>query len=296
MRLPDFFVIGAPRSGTTALHWALRQHPEIYMPERKEPHFFATPPHATPENEPRVPRRMERYARISERSRYLELFSGATERQTVGEASCSYLRSPIAPRRIRESAPDARFVAVLRHPVARAHSSYWFFVGRGLERAPTLEQALAREERAPSWPAHFRPGLYHAQLSRYYATFRPEQIRVYLYEDWRERPYDMLRDLFGFLGVDPRVRPSLRECAPTYAPRSRRLHRFVQTIRVPGLDALERRCNLVAPPPMREDTRAQLHARYRDDMERLQTLIGRDLSHWLDTDRRAPAASCGVAA
>ena len=184
-----------------------------------------------------------------------------------------------------EQIPDAKFVAVLRHPVERAHSSYWFYVTRGVERARSFEEALARGWSSAdpgAWPNHFSAGLYRAQLAAYYALFPREQIRVYLYEDWRQRREETLRDLFSFLGVDPHFRPAVREVLVTRAPRSRRVHRLANTVWLPGLDGFNRRHNLAAPPAMRAETWTALHARYRDDMLELQTLIDRDLSHWLD--------------
>jgi hypothetical protein len=296
--LPNFFVIGAPKSGTTALHGALIQHPDIFMPTLKEPHFFSTRPDGPRRPPTRRPRRVRKDVRITEPGEYLALFARADAHRAIGEASVNYLRSPVAPARIRKDVPHAKIVAVLRHPVERAHSSYWFSVTRGLERAPSFEQALAQEwsnTRPVWWLTHYRFGLYHAQLSAYFALFPREQIRIYLYEDWRHRPEETLRDLFGFLDVDPDFHPAVPDVVVTRAPRSRRLHRLAQTVWLPGLDGFNLRHNLAAPPAMHPDTWLALHADYRDDITQLQTLIGRDLSHWLDPTRPDPRAQLGVA-
>jgi hypothetical protein len=292
MSLPNFFVIGAPKAGTTALHGALRQHPEIYMPALKEPHFYSRGPSDWGRQRERVvgrlgstPPRMRSFRRVVDAAEYRALFSGADRQVAIGEASNTYLRSPCAAHRIADEIPNAKIIAVLRHPVERAHSSYWFSVMRCNERNFSFEDALARERLRTPRHAHFGTGLYHAHLSAWYSRFPREQIRIYLYEDWREHAQEMLRDLFAFLEVDENFAPDLREAVVTRAPRSRHLHRLAHTIWVPGLHAFNRRYNLIPPPPMRQETWLELQARYRTDIEQLQPLIDRDLSHWLDPSR-----------
>lgn len=286
MPLPDFFVIGACRSGTTALFHALIQHPDVFMPAVKEPHFFLSPEERSGLDAAARPglRRRGFSGPVTDPHHYLALFEGGSGHQALGEASTGYLASPWAARRIRGSIPEAKLVAVLRNPVDRAHAHYWFDVMWDFAPAPSFEQSLSREQArgAPCGPlGHFDHGLYHRHLSVYYELFPPAQIRVYLYEQWRDSPRDLLRDLFTFLGVDSSFEPGLRNCNVTRAPRSRRLRRLAVNSSLPGLDRLDRRHNLVRPPPMRPETRAALLECYAPDIERLQTLIGRDLSHWL---------------
>lgn len=289
MPVPDFFLIGAPKCGTSALFQALRQHPDIYMPSVKEPHFYAVGPDRPIRRPPRPRRGLGKRAPISDPSAYRALFSEANGHRAVGEASTSYLRSRIAPMRISQEVPDAKLIAVLRHPVERAHSSYWFYVSRCVERAPSFEDALAREWSGSRFTSanHFEPGLYYTQLVSWLSLFGREQIRIHLYEDWCERPDEVLRDLYTFLGVHPGFSPVRRRSPATVAPRHARLHRLNHTLWLPGLDSWDRKHNLGPPPAMRPDTRLLLHERYRADIERLQTLLGRDLSGWLDPDRPA---------
>lgn len=275
MPLPDFFLIGAPKAGTTALYEAIRQHPSIYMPALKEPQFFTTD---------------QRRWRIKNPVRYLALFSSATAEQTIGEASTSYLSSPAAASRIQKNVPGAKLIAVLRHPVERFRSSYWYYVVRGWEPARSLEEAIENAYRIGDFPSrrHLVFGLYHAQLSHWYPLFPPEQIRIYLYEELRSDPQAVLRDLFGFLGVDPHFNAVIPETNVTQAPRSRRLHRLMRDLPRP-FDGL-RRLNMVSPPPMRTETWDLLLDYYRPDIEQLQALIDRDLSHWLHPGTDRPIA------
>ena len=301
MKLPNFFIVGAAKAGTTGLYHTIKQHPDIYMSPAKEPKYFAFP--GPP---PVLPGPCgQNYCRstVWQPRRYAMLFAQAAHQRAIGEASVLYLRSPLAARRIRESLPHSRIVAVLRQPAERAYSHYTFMRQKGVEPAPTFAEGLALEPdriRAHWFSGFFyrTNGNYHAQLAPYYELFPREQIRVYLYEDWLDDPFGMLGDLFRFLEVDDGFRPEIRHRNVTLLPKSRRLHHW--TLRLQKLDRqgsapspLPRRMlkgalhridaalNLAPPPPLAHETRADLTASYHEEIEKLQNLIGRDLSPWL---------------
>ena len=301
MNLPNFFIIGAPKAGTTALYDALTQHPEIYMSPVKEPFFFAF------KGEPPIfPAPIGDHIRrvtVWKPAAYALLFAGVTNQRAIGEASTNYLRSPLAAQRIKQSLPQRRIIAILRQPAERAFSHYTFHLERGLDyRGKTFEEALAHEDERvkEGWYSGFHKtnGYYHAHLTDWYARFPREQIKVYLYDDWNNTPQAMLRDLFRFLEVDEDFAPEIRRSNVTLLPKSRRLHslatnpaRIEQTM--PFLPATARRAivsafrrmndrfNLAPPPPLDPEIRARLTEDYREDILKLQDLIGRDLSHWL---------------
>jgi hypothetical protein len=301
MRLPDFFIIGAPKSGTTALYDTVRQHPGIYMSPVKEPHYFAC------EGRPPIyPGPLGSYLRrhaVWEPRMYAQLFAGVPNETAVGEASPPYLYSPLAARRIRHNLPQSRIVAILRHPAERAYSNYQQMRQHEVEPAPTFEEALAKEEQRKEagwlpWLYYRTNGYYHAPLTVWYEHFPRERIRIYLFEDWKERPLAMLRDLFGFLEVDQDFSPAIRRSNVTLLPKSRRLHRWamhpegldrrapfippiVRRSAVAALRRIDTGLNLAPPPSLDPEIRASLTAVYREDIMKLQDLIGRDLSHWL---------------
>lgn len=304
MTMPNFLIIGAAKAGTTSLYLYLGQHPQVYMSSIKEPHFFALEGEDLDFRGPGDREALSRMVVINNVEAYRSLFEGVSGEKAVGEASAMYLHSEKAPGRIRYYVPEARLIAILRDPVERAYSSFLHMRRDGREPLSDFAQALEAEEGrirdgwAPNW--HYkRTGYYHEQLSRYFEVFGREQIRVYLYEDLKTDPLGMLRDVYGFLGVDDAFVPdvSMRHNV-SGVPKNERLHAFLlrphpvktalksffpKKLRrrlVPGsLNAL-RNWNLVKPP-FPEEVRRELKETYREDVLRLQDLIGRDLSSWL---------------
>ena len=294
MPLPNFFVIGAAKSGTTALFHCLKQHPDIFMSAVKEPGYFLfggnTPPTLPG---PFGDRNLRKFVWRS--GDYFRLFSDVGHQQAIGEATPSYLRTPEAARHIRNNIPHARLVVLLRHPAERAFSHYLFMAQQGAEPARSFAEALADERRRieQGWNSslyHRANGLYGRQLRVWYDLFPRDQIRVSLYEDWNEAPQALLHGLFGFLGVAQEFQPTVRRSNVTQAPRSRRLHLLaLQLERLGGkrgrlaalASRLDHHANLAAPPPLDPALRRRLTDEYRPDILALQDLIGRDLSHWL---------------
>lgn len=303
MRLPDFFIIGAPKAGTTALYDTTRQHPEIYMSPVKEPHYFAC--NGQP---PVYPGPLGTYLRqhaIWEPLAYARLFAGVTDQRAVGEASPPYLYSSLAAQRIHRNLPRSRIVVILRHPAERAYSNYQQMRQHGVEPLPTFEAALAAEEQRREagwlpWLFYRTNGYYHAPLSVWYDHFPRERIKVCLFEDWKAKPLTMLRQLFAFLEVDQGFSPGIRRSNVTLLPKSRRFHhwathpenidrrapflpRIARQATAAVLQRLDSKFNLEPPPPLDPELRSRLTTCYREDILRLQDLIGRDLSNWLKT-------------
>ncbi len=236
-RIPDFFVVGHGKSGTTALWDMLRQHPQLYMPYNKEPWFLAEEmrPLAAlrPEGTGSTPSTVEEY---------LALFAEATPDQRAGEASSLYLRSHTAAAGIAEMQPAARIVAVLREPASFLRSLHMQFVQVYVEPEKDLRKALALESerrqgrRLPSnpyWPdatlysEHVR---YVEQLRRYHERFAPEQVLVLIYDDFRRDNEATVRKVWRFLEVDDDHPVTVREANPTVRVRSPRLYSMVHTL------------------------------------------------------------------
>ncbi len=284
--MPNFFVIGAAKCGTTALYHYLKQHPAIYMSPNKEPRFFAMAEgdEDFASREPGAVTNLEDYER---------LFDGVTSETAVGEASALYLYRPLVIERVRHFVPDARLIALLRNPVERAFSAFVHATAIGWESHRDFEHALQREQqRIPDACAlfHYKSmGFYYEQLKQYLDAFGESQIRIYLYEDFRENPLLVCQDIFRFLDVDDTFAPDVSTRHNVYRVpktgmlrlllsqrRRSALKRFLpRSLRAPLAGAL------LARPQFPAHVREQLVEEYRDDVLRLQRLIGRDLSSWL---------------
>ena len=238
------------------------------------------------------------------RGDYLALYADARPGQVCGDASTLYLGSALAARRIRRNIPEAKVTAILRQPAERAYSHflYWRF-NRSVEPLASFSEALGQEtiRRQANWSTDFlyrAHGYYYEQLRVYYDLFPREQIKIYLYEDWNTAPQAILRDIFHFLDVDEDFMPVIKRANVSHYPRAHALYRALKSQDrlerrsrwIPAsmrdriismLQTLDRKYNRLPPPPLDPEIRRQLTRGYREDILRLQDLIGRDLSHWL---------------
>jgi len=277
--LPNFLVLGAAKSGTTALHRYLEAHPDIFVCPRKDTNFLAWEPGAdAPADGESIPPEFP----VREIEAYEALFAGAEGRKAVGEISTYYLESPRAPGRIRALLPGARLVAMLRDPVDRAYSGY------------VMRFRMGRETRAVADALHpdshyVRTGRYATFLERFRACFPAEQMHVMAFEEFRSDPQRRFAELLDFLGVDAAVRVDLSTRHNVGGlPRSRLLHRLYTNAAIRGavlplLPAALRRLgtrlrnrNMAPAPPLPPAVRARLREHYRDEVARLDALLGRD--------------------
>ena len=205
-RPPDFFLIGAPKAGTTALHAALAQHPGLFLSKVKEPKYYMcgdSPPPAY--KGPGDAHSNQEW--VWQRKRYLDLFADAPAGTLRGESTPFYLYNRDARRRIAADAPDAKLIAVLRDPVDRAYSNWMHLWMDGLEPCSDIVEAVRREpERidsgwAPFW--HYRSlGMYGRQLADLFDHLPREQVLLLRYRDLVDEPSTALARVFGFLGVE----------------------------------------------------------------------------------------------
>jgi hypothetical protein len=237
LRVPDFFILGQAKSGTTALYEMLRRHPQLHMPDDKEPWFFATdmrPRFQLPMAGP-LPETLEEY---------LALFAGAEPDQLIGEASTSYLWSRTAAAGIAEVRPDARLIAILREPASFLRSLHLQLVQTHVESERDLRKAMSleaerREGRHVPRRSH-RPQLlqyadhvsYVEQLRRYEALFAKEQMLVLIYDDFRRDNEGTVREVLRFLGVEDSNPIELLQANPSVALRSQQLDDMVHAVSV----------------------------------------------------------------
>ena len=309
MTLPNFFVAGVPKTGTTSLYFYLRQHPQVYMSPIKEPTFFGAADLLTDPYRQQVRRFLERdpaAVRIFledtqpgvpqhfflRRDDYESLFRDVRDQTAIGEATADYFWLPSAAQAIRSSVPSARLIFILRHPAERLFS--WYLLARWRESSLTFHEwfSAAREPGATWWPV-VDAGRYLTHLQRFFALFPRDQIRIHLFDALRADAQAVLKDLFTFLGVNPDYPIDLsRRSNETVVPRfprlemlRRRMFRGASPLRwLPqgARDALRRayhqpRRHFAMDPA---DRRVVIDY-YRDEVVRAGDLIGRDLSGWL---------------
>ncbi len=296
-KMPTFLLIGAARSGTTALYSYLQQHPEIFMSKRKESNFFAFEDELLGCAGPGADYINNSIRTLSD---YRRLFDDVGIEKVIGEACPLYLYSEKAPLRIRHHLPDVKLIAVLRNPIEQAFSHFLYAKRQMLEPLDDFSSALKSEaeRKRKHWQPLFQYSQfpkYHQQLKRYYDIFPEQQIRVYSYEEFSENPQAVLGDIHSFIGVDKTHVPdfSYRPNAGG-VPKSRWLQDIVMkphaTTRLIGQlipeqfkrrirDAVSDR-NL-EKPLLPEAAKDYLVKELREDILKLQVLLKRDLSAWL---------------
>jgi hypothetical protein len=309
LRGPDFFIVGAPKCGTTAMADYLGQHPEVGMAASKEKHYFGSDLH------PRLARRQDRRPRPrrkqdwfdQRRDEYLSLFAEVQDRKRLGEASVWYLYSSRAAREIKDFSSRADIIVMLRNPLEMLPSLHSQFVHVGIEPVEDFERALALdEERERSGtPRGFPPHSYRSavryadQVRRYLDVFGRDRVHVIIYDEFRDRTRDVYRATCEFLGVDPSYVPEIEVVNPNKRVRSRALRRFVweppetlrgvlhavtsESTRVRVGTALKRwNTKFIArgaPPDHITETLRPLVAR---EVRELRELLGVDVAFWLE--------------
>ncbi len=309
MALPDFFIIGAPKAGTTALYAALARHPDLFQPALKEPKFYLTGeqrPRGFGQRGPGDAHSAREW--VWRRRQYEALFDHAPAGSLRGESTPFYLYDIKAQRRIHVDVPDAKLIAVLRDPIDRAYSNWMHLWSDGLEPIPDFERAWAAEDQrvadgwAPFW--HYRRlGLYGQQLEHLFQLFRPEQLHLLRYRDLVDRPAESLDGVCAFLGVATGLLTEIpRENSKSYAQDSWRTRQLARIVRAGahfgqfGPPQWWRRgeAKLVAAmqqgggrrPRLEPDVRARLVQVYVEDNALLSRLTGRSFSDWLGTTSR----------
>lgn len=296
---PDFFVVGQPKCGTTALYEILRDHPEVFMPGHKEPNYFITDAHYR-----NTPETLEQY---------LELFRPAEPGQRVGEASVLYLASTTAAAGIAEHNSEAKIIAILREPAALLRSFHKQMVESRVEIEGDLRSALAAEPQRRRGRKIHRAGAdevpmlfysshvrYVEQLERFASRFPESQILVLIYDDFRADNAAVLARILDFLEIDASEELSSSRANPTVEVRSPRMDQLVHSVSVgrgpvsriakrgivaltprrlrrQGLGAVERRIVRQEPSPPDEELMAALRAQYRPEVEALSEYLDRDL-------------------
>lgn len=296
-KLPNFFIIGAPRSGTTALSEYLRSHPNVFLSEPKEPQYFATD----------FPKRL-----IWREKDYLRLFQGVDPKRhlAVGEASAIYLFSKHAVLNILRFNPEARLIAMIRNPVDVVVSIHGFLVSRGAEPIKDFWEAWKAENKrkkgAIPYGSH-NPQMYWysdwgrlgSQLQRILKIVPREQLKIILFDEFISDTKKMYLDVLNFLGLPDDGKDSF----PVVNERRKPKYYFVQRIfgileswwlpmRVyitggKGLGLGNKILSLISSPILRDNDEISIEEKiflinyYREEIGLIEKLLDRDLQHWM---------------
>jgi hypothetical protein len=311
--MPDFLVIGSPKAGSTALHVALEQHPQLFLSTPKEPKYFLTggrPPQRIHHRGPGDAHSSQEW--IWRREQYEQLFAAAPTGTLRGESTPFYLWDRAAHLRIAREAPDAKLIAVIRDPIDRAYSNWTHLRSDGLEpepdfrRACELEADRGRQGWAPFW-RYQGLGRYGEQLQHLFEHVPREQVHVLRYRQLIDEPAGTLDTIARFLGVEPGVvttipgsnlsawaGPGIVNDGLRYAVRAGAAiggylpPQWWRQAQRPLLATLHR--GHPHRPRLPVETRRELVDGIRDDVALLETLLGRTFQDWLGDSGRGTYA------
>ena len=315
MKLPNFLIIGAAKSGTSSLYDYLKQHPQVYMPVTKEPNFFVfeglnLPPFSGSADSQTLYKRLYKHS-ITNIDGYQELFQGVSQEKAIGEASVRYLYFPQAAERIKKYIPNVKMIIMLRNPIDRLYSHYLMMKVRYRLEPLSLAQAIEQEEKRIynnwGWDWHYvRVGMYYNQVKHYLNLFKSEQIKVFLYDDFCTNPLGIFQEVCQYIGVDDTFVPDMsKRNRKAYWPRSfmldwllnssnqfrTSLQRLLPEEVYQHVISHGKRLNSASIPPMSPDIRTKLAAVFKKDVLKLQELIHRELpwehNAWLGMESKA---------
>lgn len=305
-KLPNFLIVGAAKSGTTSLFIYLRQHPEIFMPinKYKEPKFFTSDVPIKLAHKNLIHRDIYEQSRVTNFEKYLKIFENVSNEKAIGEASTAYLYFyNYSIHNIKNFLGDVRIIVILRNPVDRAFSSYKHLLMDddevlSFEKCLKLENHRKRE----NWPILYMlkdAGLYYEQVKAFKSNFN--NVKIILYDEFKKSQLYVIKDIFNYLQVDEKFTPDIsRQHNVSGIPLSKDLHRVLVNpnhtikkilrpvlLKLVGKKYTEDLYNSILQHnfkniSMRPETREYLKDYFREDIIKLQDLISRDLSHWLD--------------
>ena len=299
---PNLFIPGAGKSGTSALHECLDQHPGISMSGKKEPHYWTRP-------------EFDEYTDFHT-DKYLGYFDWGEHIKYQGESSTGYMQFPHFIERIKKHyEEDPYFIFILRNPIDRCYSHYWWLKGMGSENKSFREAVLADHDIEPrpelklpegNYKCYFQYGLYGKWLERFYRAFDSSKIHIIYSEDLKDDPLGTVNQCFDFLGLE-----TLESIIPSEANKS-------MILRKPGLYKLAKRIsfdqlnvpqlvkditpgfvkNLIRKhlisivlkytrtnrsyPEISEADRHWLKDQYKKDVRHLRALTGLSFEKWTD--------------
>ncbi len=274
---PDFFIVGAPRAGTTSLHRYLDQISDVFMCPKGSGFFseFAT-------------------GRVKTIQEYKKLFEKAFENQLIGDATPMYLSDPTTPKKIHESNPYAKIIILLRDPIERSFSHYLSFIRNGYEKESFSKQ-LQRYFEIKSQQGTFHdyvimPSFYYDSISRYFEIFGEKQVKIWLYEEFSNDVEKIVKEIMNFLDIDSELPKNVGKKYNEYAQLPNNIQKsIIQNQLISGMakkflpkSTRLTFCNMLnknnLKPVLQESEIKKLHKIFVEDAEKIQKLLKRNLN------------------
>ena len=288
MKKVDFFIVGAPKAGTTSLYHYLNEHSEIEMSSQKEPDFFSD-------------QSLQKQKLYYDKNRIdtIEKYNSLFEREDVilrGDSSVSYLFYEDVPHKIITYNPDAKIIIMLRNPIDRAFSHYLMDYSLGLisESFETIIQKQSKHKNANLfYQQYIQVSEYTKQIKRYLEVFSKDNIHFIDYEDFKNDTSDVVNSVFLFLGVNDDFQPYLKKKYNTYTAPKNSLIRYVYSfvafrkmvanILSKNLTKTIRNLFFTSgkKPNLPELTRNFLKKHFESDVRELSELLNKDFTKWI---------------
>jgi len=280
---PNFFIVGAPKAGTTSLYEYLRKIPAVYMSVIKEPHFFSSK---------KIPNNFSRKI-IRDKTKYLELFKDATNEVAIGEASPDYLSDPEVPILIHNTILNAKIIILLRDPVERLYSSYLMLKKVGwLKKSFWDEIKICYNNKNDKTKRHLELhyGIYSESLKRYLDIFGQEKVKIIIFEEFIINPKETVQDILSFLDVDYKIKEFNAEQFNPFAfsrgsgaksiLRSQKISAIADFFMSPSTKRNLKNKILLkegSKPSLELEAKEFLINYYQEDVKKISTILGRKL-------------------
>lgn len=284
----NFFIVGAAKAGTTSLHNYFMEHSDIFMPEIKEPNYFAY-------DEIINQNLFYKEKGVGTLEDYQNLFSTSNNEKALGEASVSYLYYKDTPQKIKDYNPNSKIIILLRDPIKRAHSHYLMDNKLGYTKV-SFESIVNKSSNHKLQELYYQQyidlGMYYEQVKRYLDTFGESNVKIFLNEDLKNDTKGIVKELYNFLKVDSADIPDITKKHNTYKkPKENILHSLftIQPLRSFISRILPKSIKVfllsliledAEKPEIENKTLIQLKKLYLEDINKLEELINRDLSSW----------------
>ena len=282
MSWPNFFIVGAPRAGTTSLYQYLKEVPGIFMSSIKEPNYFSVK--TIPDKKP--------YRPVRNTKSYLELFTCSKDEKIIGEASTNYLYDEEAVKLIHEKNPNSRILISLRDPIERAWSHYMLLKHSGWKHYAFSEQIkkeLTEEIDFEKPHIRLKAGLYSKDVEKYFELFGRKQVKVIIFEEWIKNVKNTIEDILQFLNIHETINDiKYKIYDPDHIPRGKLAEILIHNSTVNKIsnkitnDSFKSFSKKLlsknqTKQKMSQEDKTKLKKYYIKDVEKLQTLLERDL-------------------